>query len=162
MWVAGVVRRSTFDKIVPSPRVHSTPSSRRYLEEFINTLETPAKLLEDFPVEPHRDRTGTFEKMYFSRNTSEAEPVMKGQRTSTNHNFINNARSPTQEDDLTSDRGGEHFRPTTHPAIIDQLAPNYSCYELNWLMTSPITQNTSCLQCSGQDLSAFVLQIVFV
>ena len=98
--------------------------------------------------------------MHLSRNTSEAEPVMKGQRTSTNYNFINNARSPTQEDDLTSDRGGERFRPTTHPAIIDQLAPNYSCYELNWLMTSPITQNTSCLQCSGQDLSAFVLQIV--
>ena len=85
---------------------------------------------------------------------------MKGQRTSTNHNFINNARSPTQEEDLTSDRGGERFRSTNHCAIIDHFAPNYSCFEFHWLMTSPITQNTSCLQCGGQDLSAFVPQVV--
>ena len=86
---------------------------------------------------------------------------MKGQRTLTNHNFINNARSPTQEGDLTSDRGGERFRSTNHPEIIDHFAPNYSSFEFH-LMTSPISQNTSCLQCSGQDLSAFVLQIVVI
>ena len=29
-------------------------------------------------------------------------------------------------------------------------------------MTAPVTQNPSCLQCAGQELSAFVLQVVAV
>ena len=45
---------------------------------------------------------------------------------------------------------------------MDQFAPNSSqCDALTWLrMTAPVTQNSSCLQCAGQELSAFVLQLV--
>ena len=84
---------------------------------------------------------------------------MKVPRTWTNHNFINDARSTTEEDDLTSDSGGERFRSTNNFAIDDQFAPNYPwCESLNLLpMSSPTTQNTSCLQRAGQDLGAFVL-----
>ena len=79
-----------------------------------------------------------------------------------NHNFINHARSTGEKNDLNSDCRGERSRPTKHPAIMNQFAPNYSrCDALTWLrMTAPVTQNPSCLQCAGQDLGPFVLQVV--
>ena len=49
MSVARVVRRSTFGKIVQSPRVHPTLSSRQYLKEFINTLGALQRCRKTFP-----------------------------------------------------------------------------------------------------------------